>query len=108
MFDRGIAAFFLSGEGLTIVFLMLCSVLSLAVMAERCPKKRRRPSRRSRACFTLSMAFRRTWTAKLSDSTSRVSPAEAPRARARLNRSRRRSGASRMAPSPISRRCRPP
>ena len=35
MFDRGIAAFFLSGEGLTIVFLMLCSVLSLAVMAER-------------------------------------------------------------------------
>jgi biopolymer transport protein ExbB/biopolymer transport protein TolQ len=35
MFDRGIVHFFLSGEGITIVFLTLCSVLSLAVMAER-------------------------------------------------------------------------
>lgn len=35
MFDRGITAFILSGEGITIVFLALCSVLSMAVMAER-------------------------------------------------------------------------
>ena len=35
MFERGIVAFVLSGEGATIIFLSLCSVLSLAVMAER-------------------------------------------------------------------------
>jgi biopolymer transport protein ExbB/biopolymer transport protein TolQ len=35
MFERGILAFVLSGEGITIIFLALCSVLSLAVMAER-------------------------------------------------------------------------
>lgn len=35
MFDRGVAAFFFSGEGVTILFLLLCSVLSVAVMAER-------------------------------------------------------------------------
>jgi len=35
MFERGILAFVLSGEGITIIFLGLCSVLSLAVMADR-------------------------------------------------------------------------
>jgi len=35
MFERGILAFVLSGEGITIIFLGVCSVLSLAVMAER-------------------------------------------------------------------------
>ncbi|HEY7675421.1 MAG TPA: hypothetical protein VIG69_00005, partial [Candidatus Methylomirabilis sp.] len=35
MFEHGVLAFMLSGEGITIVFLGLCSVLSLAVMAER-------------------------------------------------------------------------
>ncbi len=35
MFEHGIVAFVLSGEGATIIFLALCSVLSLAVMAER-------------------------------------------------------------------------
>ena len=35
MVERGILAFALAGGGMTIVFLGLCSVLSLAVMAER-------------------------------------------------------------------------